>query len=111
MTSWPPLHPIAITVLVIFISLCPSAIVIKEEKRQQRHRVSESFNKTTTPWELLKMAEKESKPIVAPPTLVLGADNACAVSSSGSRIVLRPSALAFQAEKLKQTSGINCFSG
>ncbi|KAL3243389.1 hypothetical protein MRX96_020602 [Rhipicephalus microplus] len=135
-----------------------NAIVIKEQNRQQRHRVSESFNKTTTPWELLKMAEKggspgngdaglvsssclssgagmlglsriqqnpfaiktttptrsvadstenkESKPIVAPPTLVLGADNACAVSSSGSRIVLRPSALAFQAEKLKQTSDV-----
>ncbi|KAL1481305.1 hypothetical protein MTO96_015741 [Rhipicephalus appendiculatus] len=135
-----------------------SAIAIKEQTRQQRHRAPESANKTKTPWEPLKMAEKggspgngdaglvsssclssgagmlglsriqqnpfaiktttptrsvadstenkESKPIVAPPTLVLGADNACAVSSSGSRIVLRPSALAFQAEKLKQTSDV-----
>ncbi|XP_075529051.1 ran-binding protein 3 [Dermacentor variabilis] len=62
--------------------------------------------KTTTPTRSVadSTENKETKPIVAPPTLVLGADNACAVSSSGSRIVLRPSALAFQAEKLKQTS-------
>ncbi|XP_037527998.1 ran-binding protein 3 isoform X2 [Rhipicephalus sanguineus] len=64
--------------------------------------------KTTTPTRSVadSTENKESKPIVAPPTLVLGADNACAVSSSGSRIVLRPSALAFQAEKLKQTSDV-----
>lgn len=62
--------------------------------------------KTTTPTRSVadSTENKETKPIVAPPTLVLGADNACAVSSSGSRIVLRPSALAFQAEKLKQAS-------
>ncbi|KAG0421595.1 hypothetical protein HPB47_002557 [Ixodes persulcatus] len=62
--------------------------------------------KTTTPTRSVadSTENKESKPIVAPPTLVLGAEGACAVSSSGSKIVLRPSALAFQAEKLKQSS-------
>lgn len=62
--------------------------------------------KTTTPTRSVadSTENKETKPIVAPPTLVLSADNTCAVSSSGSRIVLRPSALAFQAEKLKQAS-------
>ncbi|KAK8769669.1 hypothetical protein V5799_013866 [Amblyomma americanum] len=62
--------------------------------------------KTTTPTRSVadSTENKETKPIVAPPTLVLGTDNACAVSSSGSRIVLRPSALSFQAEKLKQSS-------
>lgn len=60
--------------------------------------------KTTTPTRSVADStdNKESKPIVAPPTLVLGSDNA--VSSSASKVVLRPSPLEFQAEKLKQTN-------
>ncbi|XP_064477298.1 ran-binding protein 3-like [Ornithodoros turicata] len=60
--------------------------------------------KTTTPTRSVADStdNKESKPIVAPPTLVLGSDNA--VSSSASKVVLRPSPLEFQAEKLKLTN-------
>ncbi|XP_023220767.1 ran-binding protein 3-like isoform X2 [Centruroides sculpturatus] len=58
---------------------------------------------TTTPTRSLADSTdyKESRPLVAPSTLNFVSESSCTVSSSASKLLLRPSALAAQAEKLK----------
>lgn len=58
---------------------------------------------TTTPTRTLADSTdyKESRPLVAPSTLNFVSESSCTVSSSASKLLLRPSALTAQAEKLK----------
>ncbi|XP_054716309.1 ran-binding protein 3-like [Uloborus diversus] len=59
--------------------------------------------KTSTPTRSIADStdNKESRPLVAPPTLKLGNSDASGISTSAPKIILRPSALSVQTDKLK----------